>query len=86
MFRVLDFTSTSKIKGLSVNDIHANIVATLADDTSGLSKLQKWAAGFRRRIMMMMMVMRRRRRESLEVDPRSGRPAIATAGGNNSDE
>ena len=53
-------------KGLAPKDIHADMVATLGDDTPALSIVQKWTAEFNRS------------RESLEDDPRSGRPATAT--------
>ncbi|XP_036368320.1 uncharacterized protein LOC118767600 [Octopus sinensis] len=52
-------------KGLAPIDIHANMVATLGDDTLALSTVQKWAAEFMRA------------RESLEDDPRSGHSATA---------
>ncbi len=53
-------------RGLAPKDIHANMVVTLGDDAPALSTLQLWAAEFKRG------------RESLEDDPRSGRPATAT--------
>ena len=54
-------------KGLAPpKDIHADMVATLGDDAPALSTVQKWAAEFKRGS------------ESLEDDPRSGRPAKAT--------
>ena len=53
-------------KGLAPNDIHADMIATLGDDAPALSTMKKWAAEFKRG------------RESLEDDPRSGRPASAT--------
>ena len=53
-------------KGLTPKDIHADMAATLGDDASALSTVQKWATEFKRG------------RESLEDDPRSGRPATAT--------
>ena len=53
-------------KGLARKDIHADMVATLRDDAPALSTVKKWAAEFKRD------------RESLEDDPRSGRPTSAT--------
>ena len=53
-------------KGLSPKDIHADMVATLGDGAPALSTVQKWAAEFKRG------------RESLEDDPRPGRPVTAT--------
>ena len=53
-------------KGLTTKEIHADIVSTLGDDAPALSTVKKWAAEFMRR------------RESLEDDPRSGRPSTAT--------
>ena len=53
-------------KGLIPKDIHTDMVDTLGDDAPALSTVKKWAAEFKRG------------RESLEDDPRSGRPATAT--------
>ena len=53
-------------KGLAPKDIHADMVATLGDDAPALSTVKKWEAEFKKG------------RESLEDDPRSGRPASAT--------
>ena len=53
-------------KGLVPKEIHADMISTLGDDAPALSAVKKWAAEFRRG------------RESLEDDPRSGRPASAT--------
>ena len=52
-------------KGLTTKEIHADMVSTLMDDAPALSTVKKWAAEFKRR-------------ESLEDDPRSGRPSTAT--------
>ena len=57
-------------KGLALKKIHADMVASLGDDASALSTVKKWAAEFKRS------------RESLEDDPRSGRPASAITQGN----
>ena len=53
-------------KGLTPKDIHAHIVATLGNDAPALSTVKKWEAEFKKG------------RESLEDDPRSGRPVSAT--------
>ena len=53
-------------KWLALKDIHADMVATLGDNAPTLSTVKKRAAEFKRG------------RESLENDPRSGRPASAT--------
>ena len=53
-------------KGLTTKEIHIDMVSTLWDDTPALSTVKKWAAEFKRG------------RESLEDDPRSGSPSIAT--------
>ena len=54
-------------KGLAPKDIHADMVATLGDDTPASSTVKKWVAEFKRG------------RESFEDDPKSGRPASATS-------
>ena len=56
--------------GLAPKDIYADIVAILWDDAPALSTVKKWAAEFKKG------------KESLEDDPRSGRPASATTQGN----
>ena len=53
-------------KGLTTKEIHTNMVSTLGDDAPALSTVKKWAVKFKRG------------RESLEDDPRSGRPSTAT--------
>ena len=53
-------------KGLTTKEIHADMVSTLGDDAPALSTVKKVGSGFKRR------------RESLEDDPRSGRPSAAT--------
>ena len=53
-------------KGLTTKEIHADMVSTLEDDAPALSTVKKWAAEFKRG------------RESLEDDPRLGRPSTAT--------
>ena len=50
-------------KELAPKNIHTDMTATLGDDAPALSTVKKWAAEFKRG------------RESLEDDPRSGRPA-----------
>ncbi|XP_029658129.1 uncharacterized protein LOC115232378 [Octopus sinensis] len=54
-------------KCLAFDDIHANMVAVLGDDAPTLLTVQKWATEFKRQ------------RESVEDDPKSGRPATATS-------
>jgi len=53
-------------KGLNPQDIHADMVDTVGDDAPALSTVYKWTAEFKRG------------RESLEDDPRPGRPTTAT--------
>ena len=53
-------------KGLTTEEIHTDMVSTLGDDAPALSTVKKWAAEFKRG------------RESLEDDPRSGRPSTIT--------
>ena len=53
-------------KGLGAKDLHADMVATLGDDAPAISIVQKWVAEFKGG------------RQSLEDDPRPGRPTTAT--------
>ena len=53
-------------KELMTKDIHTDVISTLWDDAPALSTVKKWAAEFKRG------------RESLEDNPRSGRPFTAT--------
>ena len=53
-------------KGLTTKEIHADMVSTLGDDAPALSTVKEWAAEFKTG------------KESLEDDPRSGRPSTAT--------
>ena len=53
-------------KGLTTKEIYADMVSTLGDDAPALSSVKKWAAEFKRG------------RESLEDDPKLGRPSTAT--------
>ena len=53
-------------KGLTTKKIRTDMVSTLGNDALALSTVKKWAAEFKRG------------RESLEDDPRSGRPSTAT--------
>ena len=53
-------------KGITTKEIHTDMFSTLGDDAPALSTVKKWAAEFKRG------------RESLEDDPRSGRPSTAT--------
>ena len=62
----LDVIRYLQKKGLTTKEIHTDMVSTLEDDASVLSTVKKWAAEFKRG------------RESLEDDPRSGRPSTAT--------
>ena len=56
----------SQKKRLTTKEIHTDMVSTLGDDATALSTVKKWAAEFKRG------------RESLEDDPRSGRPSSVT--------
>ena len=53
-------------KGLTTKEIHTDMVSTLRDGALTLLTAKKWAADFKRG------------RESLEDDPRSGRPFTST--------
>ena len=53
-------------KGLALKEVHADMIATLGDNTTALSSVKKWTAEFKRS------------RESLEDDPRLGRHSTAT--------
>ena len=53
-------------KGLTIKEIHADMVSTLEDDAPALSTVKEWAAEFKTG------------KESLEDDLRSGRPSTAT--------
>ncbi|XP_076049729.1 protein GVQW3-like [Oratosquilla oratoria] len=54
------------IKGLTPKEIHKDMVATLQDNTPSYSMAKKWAADFKQG------------RDSLENDPRQGRPPTVT--------
>ncbi|XP_076055186.1 protein GVQW3-like [Oratosquilla oratoria] len=54
------------IKGLTPKEIHEDMVATLRDNAPSYSMVKKWAADFKQG------------RDSLEDDPRQGRPATVT--------
>lgn len=53
-------------KELVLRESHADMVSTLGDDAVALSTMQKWTAEIKRG------------RQSLEDDPRPGRPATTT--------
>ena len=53
-------------KRLTPKEIHADMIAILGDHAPALSAVKKWAAEFKRS------------RESLEDDPRLGRPIMVT--------
>lgn len=54
------------LKGLTPTQIHADMVETLVDNAPSFATVKRWAAEFKRG------------RESIEDDPRSGRPSTAT--------
>ncbi|XP_041349335.1 protein GVQW3-like [Gigantopelta aegis] len=54
------------LKGLTPKEIHEDMVVTLGEDAPSYSMVKKWAAEFKRG------------RESLEDDPRPGRPVTVT--------
>ncbi len=54
------------LKGLSPKEVHEDMVETLGEGAPSYSMVKKWAAEFKRG------------RESLEDDPRSGRPVTVT--------
>ena len=54
------------LKGLTPNEVHEDMVATLGEDAPSYVMVNKWAAEFKRG------------RESLEDDPRPGRPVTVT--------
>ncbi|XP_040923305.1 chromobox protein homolog 1b isoform X1 [Toxotes jaculatrix] len=54
------------LKGLSPKEVHEDMVATLGEGAPSYSMVKKWAAEFKRG------------RESLEDDPRPGRPVTVT--------
>jgi transposase len=53
-------------KGMTPKEIHEDMVKTLDDDSPSYSTIKRWAADFKRG------------RESIEDDPRSGRPKTST--------
>ncbi|XP_046545536.1 protein GVQW3-like [Haliotis rubra] len=54
------------MKGLTPTAIHADMVSTLGEDAPSFATVKRWAAEFRRG------------KESLQDDPRSGRPTTVT--------
>ena len=62
----MDTAPDTPIKDLTPKEIHVDMLATLWDNAPSYSMIKKWATDFRRG------------RDTLEDDPRQGRPATVT--------